>query len=279
MNKVSTFWTIILTLGGLYAALALLLFLFQERLIFLPSRPVPFTPEVAGLPYSEHFFPSENGNMLHAWFVFQEGDEDAFNRPAILFCHGNAGNIANRIPLLEIFHGLGYNIFIFDYQGYGKSEGRPGEREILADGLAAFDFMTDELGIAHERILPLGRSMGGPVAAWVAINRNTRALALESTFTNIPDIARKTYPIFPVGLLARVKLPTRDFVKQFDGPVLVAHSPGDMLIPYEMGRILYETAPGTSHWLELAGNHNDGHIATGPAFGQGYQAFINRYFN
>ncbi|MCC5934419.1 MAG: alpha/beta hydrolase [Balneolales bacterium] len=277
MPKLSAIYTIILTLGGLYVALALLLFLFQERLIFLPSRPVPFTPEVAGLSYSEHFFPTENGLMLHGWWVYHEGD-DALSRPAILFCHGNAGNIANRIPLLEIFHGLGYNIFIFDYQGYGKSEGRPGERQILADGIAAFDFMTGELGVARDRILPLGRSMGGPVAAWVAINRNTTALALESTFTSIPDIARKTYPIFPVGLLARVKLPTRDFVKQFEGPVLVAHSPGDMLIPYEMGRIIYETAPGQSYWLELAGNHNDGHIATGPAFGQGYQAFIDRYF-
>ncbi|MCH8566657.1 MAG: alpha/beta hydrolase [Balneolales bacterium] len=273
MNSVTTFFAVAV---GLYLAACAFLYFFQNQLIFLPSSEIVQTPLDAGMEFTEHFFETENGLKLHGWFIPASGSHD--KHPTIIFCHGNAGNISGRIPIIRQFHSIDANVFIFDYQGYGQSEGRTGERQVLADGLAAWDFVTKELGIPEHTILPVGRSMGGPVAAHMALNRNATALAIESTFTSIPDIALKTYPIFPVRLLARINLPTLEFVEAFGGPILVAHSAADRLIPYEMGRTLYESAGERGRWLELQGGHNDGHIATGPKYANTYADFIQDVF-
>lgn len=279
MNRkklLGSIFTIAGTLAIIYVVSGLLLFLFQDKILFLPSADISATPANAGMEYEEHFFPSANGSMLHGWFVPANPDKDAIT---ILFNHGNAGNISGRVSLINLYWNLGYNVFIYDYQGYGLSEGSPSESNILQDGLDAWDFLVDELGLNPDKILPVGRSMGGPIAAFVASERNAKALVIESTFTNIPDLARNSYSIFPVDLLARIHLPTIDFVSAFEGPVMVAHSKEDRLVPYEMGRQLYEAAGPDRHWLELSGGHNEGYMLTGAAYTEAYISFMSSFFS
>lgn len=261
-------------IAGIYVVLAAGLYVFQERMIFLPSRQILFTPADAGIHAEDVYFQSANGKKLHGWFA--ETDPDAVT---ILFSHGNAGNISGRVRTMQLFTEAGYNVLLYDYQGYGKSEGRPGETEVLEDGLAAWDFLVNERGILEDRILPVGRSLGGSVAIHIALHRNAKAVALESTFTSVPDVAAKYYRIFPVKLLARVRLEIREKVEAFDGAILIAHSPADELIPYAMGRELYETADVPKMWLEMRGNHNEGYAITGDAYMNTYNAFIREVFN
>ncbi|MCH8556354.1 MAG: alpha/beta hydrolase [Balneolia bacterium] len=272
---VGSIFTIAGTLAVIYVVTGFLLFLVQDKILFLPSSDIRATPGNAGMEYEEHFFPSSNGYILHGWFVPANSGEDAIT---ILFSHGNAGNISGRVNLISLYRNLGFNVFIYDYQGYGLSEGRPSEENILQDGLAAWDFLVDEIGLIPDKILPVGRSMGGPVAAFIASERNASALVIESTFTNVPDVARHTYYIYPVDLLARIHLPTIDFVSSFEGPVMVAHSREDRLIPYELGRQLYYAAGSERVWLELSGGHNEGYIATGAAYTEAYTSFISTVF-
>ncbi len=278
MKRTSVFSSL-LTIGAtlvlIYLITGLLLFLLQDKILFLPSGDIRTSPASAGMTYEEHFFPSHNGNQIHGWFVPAASNENALT---ILFCHGNAGNISGRVSLISLYHSLGYNVFIFDYQGYGLSEGSPSETNILEDGLAAWDFLTHELGVPSHSVLPVGRSMGGAVAAHIAAQRNPRALAIESTFTSVPDMAKQTYYIYPIDLMARIQLPTIEFVRNFDGPVMIAHSREDRLIPYEMGRKLYEVAGPQRFWLELSGDHNEGYIATGKAYGEAYKKFVKSHF-
>ncbi len=271
--------TVLATVAVLYVLLGLLLFLFQERLVFLPSSAMIATPAQTGMSYEEVWFESENGRSLHGWFIPANPEADLNEAVTILFCHGNAGNISGRVSLMQTYHAAGFNVFIFDYQGYGKSEGRPNETNILKDGLAAWDFLVDEVGADPEMILPVGRSLGGPIAAYIALHRGAKAVAVESTFTSVPDIARQTYPIYPVGLLARIKLPTLEFVKAYEGAVLVAHSREDTLIPYSMGQAIYDAVPGPKQWLELSGDHNEGYIVTGRNYSEAYINFAQQHFD
>ncbi len=263
----------IITVGAIYLVLTLLLYIFQERMIFLPSRAITITPANMGIEAEDVWFESANGKKLHGWFAFH--DPDAVT---ILFSHGNAGNISGRVHTMKNFVDMGFNVLIYDYQGYGKSEGRPTEKGIMQDGLAAWDLLVEEHNISPDRILPAGRSLGGAVTMYIADYHNTRAVALESTFTSMPDVAARVYRIFPVRLLARVEMNSLERIRNFEGAMLVAHSPDDRVIPYDMGRTLYESARGPTQWLEMTGNHNDGYALTGEKYKQAYIEFVNRWF-
>lgn len=251
----------------------LLLYIFQERMIFLPSSVITITPADMGIEAEDVWFESANGKKLHGWLAYHNPDA-----VTILFSHGNAGNISGRVHTMKNFVDMGFNVFIYDYQGYGYSEGRPTEKGIMQDGLAAWNVLVEEYNISPDNILPVGRSLGGAVAMYIADYHNTRAVALESTFTSVPDVAARVYRIFPVRLLARVEMNSLERIRRFEGAAFVAHSPNDRVIPYDMGRTLYESAKGPAQWLEMTGNHNDGYALTGETYRQAYIDFVHRWF-
>ncbi|MFN2373234.1 MAG: alpha/beta hydrolase [Cyclonatronaceae bacterium] len=260
---------LILLIGGIYLAMGMLLYIFQGKLIFYPTRILVYHPDAAGLDYEDVWLQTSDGERLHAWFVPREN-----SRGTVLFFHGNAGNISGRIESIRQFHQLGLDVFIVDYRGYGKSTGRPNEKGLYTDALAAYDYLTQELGIPADSLIIFGRSLGGSVAAYLASERPAAGLALESTFTSVPDVASGYYPVYPVGLLTRYKLPTIAYLQKFDGPVLIAHSPDDELISYRFGRELYDAATGPKQFLEMRGGHNDGFFLTGNAYSEGYDRFF-----
>lgn len=264
-----------LVLAGAWLVMCALLFVFQDRLLYLPNiagRELLASPADIGLEYRDVNFDSADGVALHGWFV----PADAPIGTVIIF-HGNAGNISHRLDTLRIFNTLGLESFIFDYRGYGQSAGRPTEPGTYLDAEAAWRYVTETRGIAPERVLLFGRSLGAAIAARQASIATPAALIIESAFTSAPDLATQLYPIFPVRLLARLDYGTQRFLREGDAPVLVVHSRDDDIVPFSHGQALLETAGERGTLLELRGDHNTGFLVSGQTYLQGLEAFMTRH--
>jgi uncharacterized protein len=168
------------------------------------------------------------------------------------------------------------NTLIFDYRGYGESKGRTTESGTYLDAEAAWNQLV-ELGYPADEIVIFGRSLGGAVAAHIAMQKQPAALILESTFTSIPDLGARLYPIFPVRLLSRFKYNTVDFVRRVQSPVLVIHSSQDDIVPYDLGRMVYQAAGEPKEFLQIEGDHNSGFVASGEKYLDGLRSFISKY--
>jgi len=196
----------------------------------------------------------------------------------LLFCHGNAGNISHRLESIRIFHQLGLNVFIFDYRGFGRSAGSISELGSYADVEAAWTYLIKQRNIAPEKIILFGRSLGSGIAAWLAKEKKSLAIILESSFISIPELARKYYPIFPIKLLARIKYPVIDYVKQISCAKLIIHSIDDELIPYQHGQRNFQMAYEPKRFLSIRGSHNEGFLISKEEYISGIEAFLS-YLN
>lgn len=257
-----------------YGVLLLLAYILQPRLLFLPGVPgreLTATPARLGLEFHEVSLTTTDGESLHAWWLPHER-----SRATVLFFHGNAGNISHRLESLEIFHQLGVDVFIVDYRGYGRSSGEPSEKGLYRDARAAWDWLTQEQGVAEDEIILFGRSLGGPVASELATRVEAAGLIIESAFTSVPDVAAELYWWLPVRWLSRLDFDTAAYLRRTQLPVLVVHSAEDEIIPFEHGRRLHEIAGERSTLLELQGGHNTGFIESGARYREGLERFIGR---
>ena len=256
-----------------YAFLVLLAWMFSDSLVFFPRRELGRNPSERGLRYEDVSFKASDGTLLHGWFLPGEG------RGTVLFCHGNAGNISHRLDSLEIFHRLGLSVFIFDYRGYGKSEGKPTEEGVYSDVEGAWRYLGEEKKIPPEEIVLFGRSLGGAVAAWAAERFDPRGLILESTFTSLADAGRHHFFFLPVKYIVGDSFNTLGRLKGISCPLLVASSPDDEIVPGGHGRVLFEAAGEPKEFLPLKGDHNWGFILTGKAYEEGLKSFFGRLFS
>ena len=263
----------ILAVLGIYLLLSLLLYILQPRLVYIPYRDLVATPTDIGLAYQDVYFTTEDGVRLSGWLVPVENA-----RGTLLFCHGNAGNISYLLKEIERFYRLRLNTLVFDYRGYGRSEGSPSEQGTYLDAEAAWDFLVRERGLAADEIIVCGRSLGGPIAARLAREHSPGALFLEATFTSMPELGQQLYPIFPARLLARFEYNTLAYVVEVDGPVLVVHSRDDELIPFAHGRRLFEAARQSKAFVEIRGDHNDGFAISEEIYQKGVEEFISTWF-
>jgi fermentation-respiration switch protein FrsA (DUF1100 family) len=206
---------------------------------------------------------------LDGWFVPAEHP-----RGVLLFFHGNAGNISHRLGSLQIFHDLGLSTFIFDYRGYGRSEGKVSEQGTYRDGEAAWRYLTVERGIPNDSIVYFGRSLGASIAAHLAMKQAPAALILESAFTSVPDVGARAYPFLPVRWLARFQYDTQEYLQSVSAPVLIIHSPQDEVIPFKFGRALFASANEPKQFLEIRGGHNEGFQLSGRVYIDGIDEFL-----
>jgi hypothetical protein len=265
-------WPFLMMIATVYGALILLLFFTQSRLLYypdIPSRQILFTPDQAGLSYETVEIVTEDGVKLHGWFLPAEKA-----RGTLLFFHGNAGNISHRLDSLKIFHELNLEVLIFDYRGYGRSEGEPTEKGTYRDAEAAWRYLTEQRGIPARNILFFGRSLGAAIAARMASRKEAIGLILESAFTSVPDMAANLYPFLPARWLARFRYDTRAYLGSVSAPVLVVHSREDEIIPFENGRKLFTAAKGPKQFLELHGGHNEGFLVNLDTYQEGLDEFI-----
>ncbi|RKX71533.1 alpha/beta hydrolase [candidate division WOR-3 bacterium] len=249
-------WLIIflLAIAVIYLAIGVYLYFTQERLVYFPNFPtraITRTPEDIGVQYEDVWITTEDGIRLHGWFIPGQSD-----RPVLLFCHGNAGNISHRLDAIRIFHELGVSVLIFDYRGYGQSGGSPSELGTYQDGEAVWEYLRRR-GFSADQIIIYGRSLGGGIATELARRRNPAALILEATFTSIPDLGQKLYPYLPIRLFARIRYDNLKKLKGINVPVLIIHSQDDELVPIEHGKKLYAAAPEPKQFVVLRGGHDD----------------------
>ncbi len=258
---------------AMYIGLALYLYAFQSRQIYfpdLPSREVRATPADWGLAYESLKLNTADGETLDAWFI-----PAADARATLLYLHGNGGNIGHRLDPIGVFHRLGLNILIFDYRGYGASTGRPDEAGTYEDALAAWSYLTQKLHIPPSKIVLFGESLGGSIAAWLAVRHPPAALMIYASFTSAPDMAQQLYPIFPARLLTRYRYDTRSSLAKLTCPVLIMHSPEDEIIPFSHGQVLYTAAHEPKRLLELRGGHNDALLVSRDLYARGVTEFLD----
>ena len=268
---VSIIWIVII-LFGLYIAFSGYLFVFQSNYIYYPERILSTDPSNIGLSFDNVSFETADRVKLSGWFIPYDSP-----RGVILFCHGNGGNISHRLDSIQIFHRFGLGVFIFDYRGYGQSEGKPSEDGTYRDVEAAWKYLVEERQVNPSRIIIFGQSLGGAVAAWQARSQMSGALILESTFTSVPDLAAKQYPYLPVRLLSRFRYDTEEYLGEINCPVLIIHSLNDEMIPFSHGQRLFEMAKEPKEFLEISGSHNEGSITSGKRYEEGLDKFISKY--
>ncbi len=263
---------VLLALGGGYLLVVLLALVFQARMVFFPESDLAGNPDDLGLEYEDVWLTTSDGIRVHGWFVPNER-----GRTTALFLHGNAGNISHRLEMLDIIHRLGLSCLIIDYRGFGQSQGSPSEQGVYLDAEAAWDWLVASKGLRSQEIISWGRSLGGPVAARLARNKDPGALIIESTFTSMPELGQKLYPILPVKMISRFSFPTLNYIQDLSCPLLVVHSEDDNLVPFQHGQSLYKAAGDPKKFLQIRGAHNDGFLVSGEIYFRGIREFLQRF--
>jgi hypothetical protein len=248
---------LLLFVGLIYLGFCLVVWLMQAKLVWFPGPPPARTPADAGLAYEEVALRADDGVQIAAWWI---PAGSAGNSPigAVIVCHGNAGSIENRIPLALALRRTGLSVLLFDYRGYGNSEGSPSEDGTYLDGEAAWEHVVRDRGIPASRLVVFGESLGGGVAVELAGRREVAALVLESAFPSVPELGARVYKMLPVRLLARIHYDNAAKIGALHLPLLVMHSPDDEIVPIDLGRSLFEAAGEPKQFVETTGGHNDG---------------------
>lgn len=200
---------------------------------------------------SEHYFTTSDGLRLHGW-LFRAADPDA---PVMIWFHGNAGNITDRAEMAVEHAKRGVSVFLFDYRGFGRSEGRASEAGAFRDSLAAFDYVKS---LGGQPIVLYGESIGGPYAAYVAKEREgVRGVVLENSFPSLRDIGNAIYHPLPLGWTAPFALRTTHWLNQAGVPVLVMHGQRDNVVPYALGLKLYNDLRVPKEMLTSHAGHSE----------------------
>ncbi len=219
-------------------------------------QPLPYpvgdwNPE--GLEYEDAWFSASDGTRLHGWYVPCQNPE-----AVVLFAHGNAGNVSNLgQPLREFRDRHRLAVMVFDYRGYGRSEGTPSENGLLQDARAAREWLANRSGINQRHIVLMGRSLGGAIMVDLAAKDGARALILESTFTSVPDVARHHLCNLPVHWIMASRFDSLSKIDGYHGPLLMSHGDSDEFVPYTHGVRMFQAANEPKRFVTIhGGNHN-----------------------
>jgi fermentation-respiration switch protein FrsA (DUF1100 family) len=245
----------------------------EEKFIFFPSAEILETPRNYSLSFDDVYFKTEDGVTLNGWFVAYPGASTT-----VLWFHGNGGNIGHRAEHLKLLHDrLKVHIFIFDYRGYGKSEGKPSELGTYQDGAAALAHLRSRKEVESKKIVFFGQSLGAAVATEIAVKESCLALVLEAPFASIRDMARVVFPLLPIGSFLRTKYDTLEKIKNVRAPTLVLHGDRDDIVPFDQGKRVFAAAPEPKEFYTIRGSgHNDTYIAGGEAYFRSLNEFIEK---
>ena len=260
--------------AGSVGALQVLRSLLHRHLVFRPEKLSDDAglPEAAGHAAEDVWFESEDGVLLHGWWV-PHPDATA----TVLFCHGQSGNIVSQASVLRAFRRLGVSALTFDYRGYGRSQSSPSESGIYRDARAAYHYLTTQLGQDPGRIVLLGHSLGGAVAVDAALDCEAAGLIIQSSFTDLRDAARSTIARAPLHYAARRQFRSIDKVQQLTLPKLFIHGEADEKLPVEYTHRLYEQASDPKQLLVVPrAGHSDVHLRGGDRYHTVVSDFIRK---
>jgi len=259
-------------LAVLVLGLILVPMLLEKRLIYFPFRTLEVTPKDLGLRFEDARLVTEDGVTLHGWSLPVDG-----SRFTVLVCHGNAGNISHRLDRAILMHArLKADVFLFDYRGFGLSQGAPDEEGTYRDARAAHRYLSTARGVPPGNLVIFGESLGAAVALQLALEVPARALVLEAPFTSIGDMARGTVPFLPLGFLLRTKYDNLAKIGGLRTPLLVLHGDRDHTVPFAQGRRLFDAAPEPKTFFTIAGaGHNDTYLVGGDLYWRAWSAFLD----
>lgn len=209
------------------------------------------TPNIANVPIEDIRLKTPDGETLQAWY-----EPPQSGMPVILFLHGNAASLEKGKWRYIRMYKAGVGFLALAYRGYSGSTGKPSEKGLLIDGLAAYDWLKAQ-GIKDSGIVIHGHSLGTGVATYVATQRPAKALILEAPFTAASDVAAERYPYIPVGLLMKDKFLSRERIRDVHMPVLIAHGDRDSVIPFAEGERLYQLANEPKVFIRMRGSEHN----------------------
>lgn len=264
MGKLGALLRPALVVLALLVLLLALAWLLQRRLIYFPDRSAP-PPAARVLPGARDVaLHTEDGLRLTAWLV---GPPPAVadRRLAVLVAPGNAGNRLARVPLAAALAREGMTVLLVDYRGYGGNPGKPTEEGLARDVRAARQFLLDEAGVAADRLLYYGESLGAAVVTGLAARHPPAGLILRSPFTDLPAAGREHYPFLPVRLLLRDRYPVAGPIGRITAPTLVVYGTADQIVPPAQSRAVADRAAGPTRVVAVEGaDHNDAALLDGP---------------
>jgi fermentation-respiration switch protein FrsA (DUF1100 family) len=267
-------WTVVALIVA-YAGLGVLARttgVIDRYFIFFPERTLDRDPGDRGLNFEDVYFEASDGVRLNGWFV------PGRNNTTFLWLHGNAGNIADRVDnIVEIHDNLGVGVFIFDYRGYGRSEGKPTEQGTYLDAQAALKYLHSRGDVNPGRLVLFGRSLGCAVAAELASKNDVQGVVMESPFTSIRAMAKRAYPFLPgIGSFIRTRYDTLSKMGSIGAPVIVLHGNRDDIAPFDMGIAVFEAATTPKRFYRIEGaGHNDTYSVGGHAYYQALGEFLD----
>ena len=229
-----------------------------------------WSPSSSSFSKEDISFVASDGVALHGWYFSSNR-----SNPTLLWFHGNAGNITHRLDNIEMLKPLNLDVFIFDYRGYGKSEGEPNEEGIYLDSQAAYDWLVKVKKIMPEKIILFGRSLGGICAVEVASKNPAAGIILESVFPSAGKMARKMFPVLPLGWAIKSRFDAIGKVPNLKLPKLFLHGTQDEIVPYKLGRELFSAAAEPKIFYDIEGaGHNDTFLVGGIDYFNAIAQFI-----
>ncbi len=254
---------VVLVVFLVVALLLAAVWLLQRRLIYFPDRSVP-PPAAQVIPGARDVtLHTEDGLRLTAWLV-PPAPGTAPGRPAVLVAPGNAGNRLARVPLAAALAGRGLTVLLVEYRGYGGNPGSPSADGLARDVRAARAYLVGDAGVAPERLLYFGESLGAAVVTGLAAEQPPAGLVLRSPFTDLPAVGREHYPFLPVRLLARDRFPVEDPVRRITAPTVVVYGTADSIVPPAQSRAVAGAAAGPVTVVAVQGaDHNDPALTAG----------------
>ena len=246
----------IISIAAFYLIFLVILTLFQRKFIYYPyklDKEFDYPRYVSQL--EEVFITCGDGSVING--LYAPGRE---NNPTVLIFHGNAGNITHRDVILQGFNQLGYSVLLIDYHGYGKSEGKPSEKNLYLDGTASLEWLSKAKKKKPEEIVLFGKSLGSGVAVELATKNLFKGLILESPFSSIASVARSHFPynLFPVSLMLMDKFDNATKIKRVHSPLLITHGTEDTIVDKKESKKLFEQAnmPKELYFIEGADHNN-----------------------
>ena len=260
-----------------FVAVALLIFFFirflEQKSLYFPFPTLEITPQDMSMEYEDVHLTASDGTKLHGWFIPSES-----SKAAVLLAHGNGGNISHRLEKLKMLHDTDLDILIFDYRGYGLSSGSPSEDGIYLDVQAFYDYLVNEKNLSADSIIGYGESLGGAVIINLAKGYRLGGIILEGAFTSVPDMARKLIPFMPSALL-KTRFDSFNKIGTIKVPKLFFHSTSDEVVPFELGRRLFEAAQGPKEFVQLHGGHNDAFMVSQDEYVGHIHEFVSNIMN
>jgi uncharacterized protein len=243
-------WVIALVLVG-YVVGIVLLYTFQRSLLYLPQRR-PLSPAAAGLPEAEAVvLETSDGERVIAWHVPPRP-----GHPLVIYFHGNAETIANRIDRHRALIATGAGLLAVSYRGYMGSTGQPTEAGLLRDADAAYTFAA--VRYPAERIALWGHSLGSGVAVALAASGPVAKVVLEAPFTSTADVARRMFPLVPVQRLMHDQFRSDERIGAVKASILILHGARDIVVPIALGERLYQLAGEPKRFVRYPkGGHDD----------------------